>query len=145
MVIWDLLNELLSALPFMLIDLEILALTFTRDFFYAGLLAIPAILLARWVSVAAPVTVMRRWRKFTPGTVTIMTWAGLRGGVVAARRPRTRNRAGRDQPRGHLLHSGQAPEPQTRRAWFGEILKDSSSLSASESAKFAIGLLFCSA
>ena len=48
------------------------------------MLAIPAILLARWVSVAAPVTVMRRWRKFTPGTVTIMTWGGLRGGISAA-------------------------------------------------------------
>jgi CPA1 family monovalent cation:H+ antiporter len=81
---WDLINETLNALLFVLIGLEILVLTFTRELFYAGLLAIPAILLARWVSVAMPVTLMRRWRKFTPGTVTIMTWGGLRGGISVA-------------------------------------------------------------
>jgi CPA1 family monovalent cation:H+ antiporter len=81
---WELLDEILNALLFMLIGLEILVLTFTRELFFAGLLAIPAILLARWVSVVAPVTVMRRWRKFTPGAVTIMTWGGLRGGISVA-------------------------------------------------------------
>ena len=59
-------------------------LAFTRDLFFAGLLAIPAILLARWVSVVVPVTVIRRWREFTPGAVTIMTWGGLRGGISVA-------------------------------------------------------------
>ncbi len=81
---WGLLDEILNALLFVLIGLQILTLTFTRNLFFAGLLAIPAILLARWVSVAAPVTVLRRWRKFTPGTITIMTWGGLRGGISVA-------------------------------------------------------------
>jgi CPA1 family monovalent cation:H+ antiporter len=81
---WELIDEILNALLFVLIGLEILVLTFTRELFYAGLLAIPAILLARWVSVAGPVTLMRRWRKFTPGTITIMTWGGLRGGISVA-------------------------------------------------------------
>jgi CPA1 family monovalent cation:H+ antiporter len=81
---WGLIDEILNALLFVLIGLEILALTFTRDLFVAGLLAIPAILLARWVSVVVPVTMMRRWREFAPGTVTIMTWGGLRGGISVA-------------------------------------------------------------
>jgi CPA1 family monovalent cation:H+ antiporter len=81
---WDLIDEILNALLFVLIGLEILVLSFTRELFYAGLLAIPAILLARWVSVAVPVAVMRRGRKFTPGTVAIMTWGGLRGGISVA-------------------------------------------------------------
>jgi len=34
--------------------------------------------------VGLPVVVMRRWRKFTPGAVTIMTWGGLRGGISVA-------------------------------------------------------------
>jgi CPA1 family monovalent cation:H+ antiporter len=81
---WGLLDEILNALLFVLIGLEILVLTFTHELFFAGLLAIPAILLARWASVVVPVTVLRRWREFTPGTVTIMTWGGLRGGISVA-------------------------------------------------------------
>jgi len=81
---WELIDEVLNALLFVLIGLEILVLTFTRQLFIAGLLAIPAILFARWVSVVLPTTVLRRWRKFTPGTVTILTWGGLRGGISVA-------------------------------------------------------------
>ena len=81
---WDLIDEILNALLFVLIGLEILVLAFTRELFLAGLLAVPAILLARWVSVILPVTAIGRWRKFTPGTVAIMTWGGLRGGISVA-------------------------------------------------------------
>ncbi len=62
---WDLIDEILNALLFVLIGLEILLLTFTHQLLLAGLLAIPAILLARWVSVGVPVAVMSRRRKFT--------------------------------------------------------------------------------
>ena len=81
---WELVDEILNALLFVLIGLEVLVLTFTYDLLFAGLLAIPAILFARWVSVVAPVLVMSRWQKFPPGTVTIMTWGGLRGGISVA-------------------------------------------------------------
>ena len=81
---WELVDEILNALLFVLIGLEVLVLTFTRDLLFAGLLAIPAILFARWVSVGAPVLAMSRWQKFAPGTVTIMTWGGLRRGISVA-------------------------------------------------------------
>jgi CPA1 family monovalent cation:H+ antiporter len=81
---WELLDEILNALLFVLIGLEVLVLTFTRNLLIAGLLAIPTILFARWVSVGGPVMVMRLWRKFAPGAVTIMTWGGLRGGISVA-------------------------------------------------------------
>ena len=81
---WELIDEILNALLFVLIGLEVLVLTFTRAWFVAGLLAIPAILIARWVSVAIPVTLMSRWRPFAQGAVTIMTWGGLRGGISVA-------------------------------------------------------------
>jgi CPA1 family monovalent cation:H+ antiporter len=81
---WELIDEILNALLFVLIGLEILVLTFTRDLFFVGLLAIPTILLARWVSVALPVALISRWQEFTPGAVTIMTWGGLRGGISVA-------------------------------------------------------------
>jgi len=81
---WGLLDEILNALLFVLIGLEILVLTFTHDLLFAGLLAIPAILLARWVSVVLPIAVISRWRKLPRGTVAIMTWGGLRGGISVA-------------------------------------------------------------
>jgi CPA1 family monovalent cation:H+ antiporter len=81
---WELIDEILNALLFVLIGLEILVLAFSRDLLLAGLAAIPAILLARWVSVAFPVAVLRRWYSFIPGAVTIMTWGGLRGGISVA-------------------------------------------------------------
>jgi monovalent cation:H+ antiporter, CPA1 family len=81
---WELVDEILNGLLFVLIGLEVLVVTFTRDVLFAGLLAIPGILFARWVSVGAPVLVMSRWQKFSPGTVTIMIWGGLRGGISVA-------------------------------------------------------------
>jgi len=81
---WELTDEILNALLFVLIGLEVLVLSFTCDLLFAGLLAIPAILVARWVSVVLPVAMMSRWQKFTPGTITIMTWGGLRGGISVA-------------------------------------------------------------
>lgn len=81
---WELIDEILNALLFVLIGLEILVLAFTRDLMIAGLLAIPAILFARWISVSAPVSLIRRWREFAPGTIRIMTWGGLRGGISVA-------------------------------------------------------------
>ncbi|MEZ5313536.1 MAG: cation:proton antiporter [Thermoanaerobaculia bacterium] len=64
---WELIDEILNAILFLLIGLEILVLTITRQNFYAGLLAIPAILLARWISVAAPVTLIRRRQSAAAG------------------------------------------------------------------------------
>jgi len=57
---WELIDEILNVVLFVLIGMEILVLAFTRELFIVGLLAIPTILLARWVSVVIPVTVIRR-------------------------------------------------------------------------------------
>jgi len=81
---WELVDEILNAVLFVLLGLEILVLSFRGEFLLAGLLAIPVVLLARWASVGIPVRLMRRWRAFTPGAVTVMTWGGLRGGISVA-------------------------------------------------------------
>jgi CPA1 family monovalent cation:H+ antiporter len=81
---WELLDETLNAFLFVFIGLEVLVLTFTRELLLAGLLAIPAILLARWISIVLPVALMNRWKKLEPGAITIMTWGGLRGGISVA-------------------------------------------------------------
>ena len=81
---WELLDEILNAVLFVLIGLEILLLVFTRHYFVAGLLAIPIVLLARLLSVGLPIALMRQVRSFSPHVIKILTWGGLRGGISVA-------------------------------------------------------------
>ena len=81
---WELVNEMLNALLFVLIGLEVLILEFTRELLMAGLLAIPILLLARWASVGLIICGLGRWKHFVPGTIMIMTWGGLRGAIAVA-------------------------------------------------------------
>lgn len=81
---WELIDEILNAVLFLLIGLEILVLTFTKQFIMAGLLAIPIVLFARWVCVGVPVQIMRKFRTFSPYATTVLTWGGLRGGISIA-------------------------------------------------------------
>ena len=81
---WELVDEILNAVLFVLIGFEVLVLTFSRHLLLAGLLAIPVLLFARWVSVGLPVWILSRWQKFSRGTIAILTWGGLRGGISVA-------------------------------------------------------------
>lgn len=81
---WELVDEVLNAILFVLIGLEVLVISLSGHYLLAGIAIIPLVLLARLVSVGAPIGVMRRFRTFTPGVVTILTWAGLRGGISVA-------------------------------------------------------------
>jgi len=81
---WELVDEVLNAVLFVLIGLEVLVLTFTREYFIAGLLLIPLLLLARFVSVGWPVLILRMFRTFSPDVIKILTWGGLRGGISVA-------------------------------------------------------------
>jgi len=81
---WELIDEILNAVLFVLIGLEVMALQFTPSYLVIGLLAIPSVLLARLVSVTIPVGIMGWFREFTPDAIKIMTWGGLRGGISIA-------------------------------------------------------------
>lgn len=81
---WELVDEILNALLFMLIGLEMLVMPYTRELFIAGLLAIAITLFARLTSVGGAVLLLRTFRAFSPGAVGIMTWGGLRGGISVA-------------------------------------------------------------
>jgi CPA1 family monovalent cation:H+ antiporter len=81
---WELVDEILNAVLFVLIGMEVLVLAVRQEYLLAGLLAIPITLLARLVSVGVPVGIMRRYRSFSPMVVTILTWGGLRGGISVA-------------------------------------------------------------
>jgi len=81
---WELVDQILNAVLFVMIGMEVLVMRFSAVYLAAGLLAVTIVLLARLVSVSAVVHIMARWRKFSPGVVRIMVWGGLRGGISVA-------------------------------------------------------------
>ena len=83
-IFWELIDEILNAVLFVLMGLEILILTFTGQHIVIGLLMIPLILLARLISVGIPISLLRPFKTFSPGVVPLLTWSGLRGGISIA-------------------------------------------------------------
>jgi len=81
---WELVDEFLNAVLFVLIGIEVVIVDFTGSYLIAGLIAFPLVLVARWLSVGAPLLALRRRVHTQPGTLTILTWAGLRGGISVA-------------------------------------------------------------
>ncbi len=81
---WELVDEVLNAVLFVLMGMEILVLSFKGEYLLAALVIIPLVLAARYISVGIPITLLRRFRSFSPQVLEIMTWAGLRGGISVA-------------------------------------------------------------
>lgn len=83
---WELVDSVLNAALFILIGLEVLVISVTSSAVRLGLFAIPIMLLARWISVAIPISLIRlsSSRVFSEGVIRIMTWGGLRGGISVA-------------------------------------------------------------
>ncbi len=83
---WELIDEILNALLFVLIGLEAMVLTFSKSYLLAGVGAIAVVLLARMMTVGGSLTALRlvTGRRSAKHTAKIMTWAGLRGGISVA-------------------------------------------------------------
>lgn len=81
---WELVDEILNAVLFVLIGLEILVIPVDSRHLLAGLAIIPVALFARWVSAGGAVKILQLGRSFSPGAVTLVTWGGLRGGISVA-------------------------------------------------------------
>jgi len=81
---WELIDEILNSILFVLIGLEILVLHFEWNYLLVGSISILIVLLARLVSVGVPFSVLRLRLKFVPHTLTVMVWGGLRGGISVA-------------------------------------------------------------
>ncbi|SHL96580.1 cation:proton antiporter [Hymenobacter psychrotolerans] len=81
---WELLDEILNAVLFVLIGLEMLVLDISRTTLLVGLVAIGVVLLARWASVGLPLALLQRYYPFDRRTLRVLTWGGLRGGISVA-------------------------------------------------------------
>ncbi|MGP4843980.1 cation:proton antiporter [Marinobacter sp. 1Y8] len=81
---WEMVDEVLNAVLFLLIGLELLIVTFELPALLAGLAAIPLGLLARLVAVGIPVMGLKPFREFKPNPIKALTWGGLKGGISVA-------------------------------------------------------------
>jgi CPA1 family monovalent cation:H+ antiporter len=81
---WTLLDEILNSVLFLLIGLEVLIISWNTVNLPLAIFAIPAVLLARLVSVAIPIRLLSIRQKFEEGTIAVLTWGGLRGGISVA-------------------------------------------------------------
>ena len=74
---WELIDILLNTILFVLIGMEILVLTLEGKYIFAGILAIPTILVCRYLSLLLPINFFKKKLDFVPNTNIIMTWGGL--------------------------------------------------------------------
>ena len=81
---WSVIDEILNSVLFLLIGLEVVVLRFDSSFAWLMALAIPLVLAARSVAVGIPVLALQRWHPFARGTVPVLIWGGLRGGISVA-------------------------------------------------------------
>ncbi|WP_298893237.1 sodium:proton antiporter [uncultured Psychroserpens sp.] len=81
---WELIDVLLNTVLFVMIGMEILVLSFSFDYVLAGLIAVPLVLLSRYISLWLPIKFFQKKLEFVRHTNLIMTWGGLRGGISIA-------------------------------------------------------------
>jgi len=81
---WELMDEILNAILFLLVGFEMLVIKMDGPLLLAGCAVIVIALLARWLSVALPISVLSLGMKFEKNVIGILTWGGLRGGLSVA-------------------------------------------------------------
>lgn len=81
---WELNDEILNAVLFVLIGFEVLLITFTGPLLVAGAVAIGVTLLARALTVGLPVAGLHAFFRLPAGSSRVLTWGGLRGGISVA-------------------------------------------------------------
>jgi CPA1 family monovalent cation:H+ antiporter len=81
---WSLIDEILNALLFLLIGVEVFAVAFNTSALWGGALAIVVALFARLVAVSVPILMLKPFRTFPSDVIPIMTWGGLKGGISVA-------------------------------------------------------------
>lgn len=81
---WEMVDEVLNAVLFVLIGLEVLLVSPKPLWLLAGAGAILIVLFARLVSISLPALAIGRLRVFGNRTIPVLTWGALRGGIAVA-------------------------------------------------------------
>jgi CPA1 family monovalent cation:H+ antiporter len=81
---WELVDEIMNAVLFVLIGLEFMCIRFDLKTLMISIGAIVISIAARWFSISIPVASLTRFRSFNSDVMMVMTWGGLRGGISIA-------------------------------------------------------------
>ncbi len=81
---WELIDEILNSVLFLLIGLEILVLGFAPSLAWIAASAVPIALISRYISVSIPILLLSFRQTFSRGAIPVLTWGGLRGGISVA-------------------------------------------------------------
>lgn len=81
---WELIDEIMNSVLFLFIGFELLMIKNLNDFVLAGLIAIIVVQIARYVSIILPTKFMSFKTRFSPQTIRVLFWGGIRGGVSIA-------------------------------------------------------------
>ena len=81
---WVLIDEILNSVLFLLIGLEVLLIGREFEQTWLAIAAIPIVLAARLLAVSIPIGLLSIRKQFTDGTIRMLTWGGLRGGISVA-------------------------------------------------------------
>lgn len=84
MKFWELIEEILNAVLFLLIGLKLAVLPTVASFWAVGAMVVPLVLLARFLSVGLPLLLLRRVAGLGPLGLPVLVWGGLRGGLSIA-------------------------------------------------------------
>lgn len=81
---WELIDESLNAILFVLVGIEMVVFTFIRHYWLLGIISIAILLLARFVPIALPSFLFKKKIQFKFDVVKLLTWGGLRGALSIA-------------------------------------------------------------
>lgn len=81
---WELIDEILNAILFVLIGLEVVMIAYSGNLLAAAVLTILIALLARLIVVGITTTTFNKQLALPSGAWKVLTWGGLRGGISVA-------------------------------------------------------------
>lgn len=81
---WELVDEILNAVLFVLIGIEVLVIDFAPMTITAGLILIPLLLICRYLSISLLLGLLKFKQSFSKHAEILLTWGGLRGAISVA-------------------------------------------------------------